>query len=203
MPLIIHTTSISRSKNTARGSGRALSYQHHTVVLQLDKSLCQRWVLLMRIWFMTTKNGKQTIHQPIFCYFVGFLVVVKTLSLCFCSKREREVAWIITGLNTKKSPHYCEVDRQIFTSPRYGEVDWQICLSFFLKVRSAFPLDKSLFCSLLYTLYRGTGSVDWGDTLCSQVAQCSVEEAASRYVQKQCNEWNLAKLTFLLNLNVH
>ena len=60
-----------------------------SVVLQLDKSLCQGWVLLMRIWFMKTKNGKLTIPQPRFCYFVGFLIVVKTLWLCFCSKRER------------------------------------------------------------------------------------------------------------------
>ena len=27
------------------------------------------------------------------------------------------------------------------------------------------------FCSLLYILYRGTGSVDWGDTLCSTEAR--------------------------------
>ena len=62
-------------------------------------------------------------------YFVGLLIVVKTHCLCFCSKSE--IGCVNNHRHkTNKSPYSCEVDRQIFTSPIYGEVDWQICLSF-------------------------------------------------------------------------
>ena len=80
---------------------------------------------------MKTKNGKLTIHQPRFCYFVEFLIFVKTLWLCFCTKKERRCVDNHRPQYKKKSPYSCEVDRHIFTSPRYEEIDRQICLSFF------------------------------------------------------------------------
>ena len=54
--------------------------------------------------------------------------------------REREVPWMIRGINTKTSPYSWEVNRQIFTSPRYGEVDRQICLSYFRRADLPSPL---------------------------------------------------------------
>ena len=42
--------------------------------------------VLKWIWFMKTKIGKLTIRQPEFCILI---VVVKTLCLYFCFKRER------------------------------------------------------------------------------------------------------------------
>ena len=46
----------------------------------------------------------------------------------------------------QKSPYSWEVDRHIFTSPRYGEVDRQIWLSYFRQADRPSPL-LSLFCS--------------------------------------------------------
>ena len=42
--------------------------------------------------------------------------------------------------HSQKSPYSWEVDRQIFTSPRYGEVDWQICLSYLRRADMPSPL---------------------------------------------------------------
>ena len=42
--------------------------------------------------------------------------------------------------NHWKSPYSWEVDGQIFTSPRYGEVDWQICLSYLRRTDMPSPL---------------------------------------------------------------
>ena len=72
-----------------------LGHQHQNVVLQLEKSLCLRWVLLMRIWFRKTKNTKLTIHEttPLLlvsvmqkcCIYVGTLEHWKLSNTNFCS----------------------------------------------------------------------------------------------------------------------
>ena len=67
-------------------------HQHQTAVLQLEKSLCPCWVVLLRIWFRKTKIGKLTIYHSQPCYLVRFLIVMRTTWLCFCTE-QREVAW--------------------------------------------------------------------------------------------------------------
>ena len=76
--------------------------------------------MLKRIWFRKTKIGKLTFHQPNFCNLVEYVIFVVKI-LCF--KKERGYM----------NNHWLEEDknRQIFTSPRYREVDRQICLSCF------------------------------------------------------------------------
>mgnify|MGYP007028090400 CR=1 FL=1 len=80
---------------------------------------------------MKTKNGKLTIHQPRFCYFVGFLIVVKTLWLCFCSKRERGCVdnhpTLVRLIG--RSSHHLDMERLIGRSA-YLFVEGQICLPF-------------------------------------------------------------------------
>ena len=58
------------------------------------------------------------------------------------------------GPKHNKSLDSWEVARQIFTSPRYGEVDRQICLSFFR--RADLP---SLWISLYYIVFLGLISI--------------------------------------------
>ena len=51
--------------------------------------------------------------------------------------------------HSQKSPFSSEVDRQILTSPRYGEVDRQICIFYFR--RADMP---SLMLSLYYDAFQ-------------------------------------------------